>query len=121
MKSEPPTKNNAYPPYRNEVAMNIVLSEAFKEYQNKKNFTSVTVTSRSTKGSCCKAIVSKVVIGEPNTSLESYHIFNDHGLTFYISKSLQLENTLTFTYDKMLGRELIEMHGYVIQRFCDLS
>ena len=101
--------------------MNIILSEAFKEYQKKKGFTSVTVLSRSTGGSCCKALVSKVVIGEPSTSLESYNIFHDQGLTFYIIKSLKLENTLTFTYDKMLGRELIEMHGYVIQRFCDLS
>jgi len=101
--------------------MNIILSEAFKEYQKKKNFTSVTVTSCSTGGSCCKAQVSKVKIGYPSNSLEGYDIFNDQGLTFYISKSLKLENTLTFTYDKMLGRELIEMHGYVIQRSCDLS
>lgn len=101
--------------------MNIILSEAFKAYQEKKNFTSVTVSSRSTGGSCCKAVVSKVKIGEPTSSLENYNIFTDQGLTFYISKSLKLENTLTFTYDKMLGRELIEMHGYVIQRYCDLS
>lgn len=109
--------------------MNIILSEAFKEYQKKKKFTSVTVISCSTGGSCCKAMVSKVKIGEPDTSTDSsldsysqnYNVFNDQGLTFYISKNLILENTLKFTYDKMLGRELIEMHGYVIQRFCDMS
>ncbi|MBK5246435.1 MAG: hypothetical protein JJE49_04090 [Peptostreptococcaceae bacterium] len=101
--------------------MNIILSEDFKTYQKKKNFSSVTVVSHSTGGSCCKALVSKVVIGEPATSLENFNIFNDQDLTFYINKSLKLENTLTFTYDKMLGRELIEMHGYVIQRSCDLA
>jgi len=99
--------------------MNIILSEGFKAYQKEKNFSSVTVVSRSTGGSCCKAVVSKVEIGEPAASLENFDIFNDQGLTFYISKSLKLENTLTFTYDKMLGRELIEMHGYVIQRYYD--
>ena len=98
--------------------MNIILSQAFKVYQEKKGFTSVTVLSRSTGGSCCKALVSKVEIGEPAPPLENYQIFTDQGLTFYISNNLKLENTLTFTYDKMLGRELIEMHGYVIQRFC---
>ncbi|HZK88410.1 MAG TPA: hypothetical protein VFC27_04570 [Anaerovoracaceae bacterium] len=101
--------------------MNIILSEDFKVYQKEKKFTSITVVSRSTRGSCCKALVSKVEIGEPATSLENFNIFNNQGLTFYINKSLKLENTLTFTYDKMLGRELIEMHGYLIQRTCDLS
>jgi len=101
--------------------MKIILSKDFKTYQQIKKFTSVTVVSRSTGGSCCKALVSKVEIGEPTTSLENFNIFHDQGLTFYVSKSLKLENTLTFTYDKMLGRELIEMHGYLIQRTCDLS
>jgi hypothetical protein len=101
--------------------MNIILSEPFKGFQEKKGFTSVTVTSRASGGSCCKALVSKVEIGEPTESLDKYNIFYDQGLTFYIKKSLILENTLTFTYDKMLGHEMIEMHGYLIQRYCDLS
>jgi hypothetical protein len=101
--------------------MKIILSDAFKEFQKKKNFNCVTVNSRTTGGSCCRTLVSKVEIGEPKSSLDHYNIFNEQGLILYISKNLKLENNITFTYDKMLGREMLEMHGYLIEHYCDIT
>lgn len=94
--------------------MRINLSEAFKKYQKKMGFESVVVSVASTGGSCCKILVPSIKIGEPEDSLDHYSIFYSEGVTFYVTNKLKIQSTISFEYSTLLGKEMIEMHGYEI-------
>ena len=95
--------------------MKIIFSDSFSEYIKKTRVTAITVTSASSGGSCCRIIVPKVRVGTPEGTIDSFNIFNQDNLTIYITKNLELGNSITFSYEKMLGREMIEMHGYRVK------
>lgn len=97
--------------------MNIKLSESFKIYHSKKGFSAVTVNASSSGGSCCRITVPKVMVGEPNSALDDYNIFESEGITFYISKNLAVKETVTFSYETFLGQEMLEMKGFEIKHF----
>jgi hypothetical protein len=94
--------------------MRINLSEAFKNYQNDKGFDSVVVAVTSSAGSCCRILVPSIKIGEPDDSLDHYSIFYAEGVTFYVTNQLKIQSNISFDYSKLLGQDMIEMHGYEI-------
>lgn len=99
--------------------MDILLSDSFIAYQKKKNFTAITVTACSSGGSCCRILAPKIRTGEPSSSLDQYQVFEVQGIRFYITNKLTLENTVSFSFDTLLGRSRFDMTGFQVQRFCD--
>lgn len=93
----------------------ITFTSSFSEYHKRKGFNSLTVSTSVSGGSCCKIFVPKIQIGLPSSNIENFNIFEYDGVTLYITKNLVLKSTISFSYDKMLGREMIEMHGYEIR------
>lgn len=94
--------------------MHIGLSEAFKSYQKESGFDSVVVTVSSSGGNCCRILVPKIRIGEPDDSLDHYSIFYAEGVTFYVTNQLKIQSNISFDYSTLMGKEMIEMHGYEI-------
>ncbi len=94
----------------------IRLTEDFLAYQKSKGFTTISVDAISSGSSCCRILVPKVYIGPPKDPAHGYIVISEHGLTFYITEALSLEETITFSCQKMLGRTHIDMHGYAIKR-----
>jgi hypothetical protein len=95
--------------------MKIKLEESFLRYRETHPFDSITVTAATSGGSCCRIVVPKVRPGMPEGAQENYHIEEANGITFFISKNLELEPTLIFSHQRMLGRDLLEMRGFVIR------
>jgi hypothetical protein len=95
--------------------MNIKLEESFLRYREDHPFDAITVTAATSGGSCCRIVVPKVRPGKPEGNLENYRIEEEAGITFYLTKNLELEPTIIFSYQRMLGRELLEMRGFVIR------
>lgn len=94
--------------------MNITLSEAFKNYKKTNKFDSVVVSVASSGAGCCRILVPKIRIGEPEDSLDHYSIFYADGVTFYVTNQLKIQSNISFDYSTLLGKEMIEMHGYDI-------
>ena len=94
----------------------IVLTDSFQAYQQQKGFKEITVDAVTSAGSCCRIWVPQVTLGPPKDSTHGYVKVTAHNLTFYITDALTLDPTVTFSYQRMLGRSRIEMHGYQIKR-----
>lgn len=94
----------------------IVLTESFQDYQKKKGFKEVTVDAVTSASSCCRIWVPQVSVGPPKDANKGYVVFHEYGLTFYITDTLTLEPTLTFSHQRLLGRSRLEMLGYQIKR-----
>lgn len=94
--------------------MHINLSEAFKNYQKNIGFDSIVVTVKSSGGSCCRILVPNIQIGEPMDSLDHYSIFYAEGVTFYVTNQLKIQSNISFDYSTLLGKGMLEMHGYEI-------
>ncbi len=95
--------------------MDIHLTEAFIKYRQEKNFNAITVSFVKSGASCRAVQVAKVETGLPREdTLNNYSIFIADGITFYITKNIKLSNSITFDYARMLGKDMIEMHGYQV-------
>lgn len=95
--------------------MLIQWEDSFLQYQREKGFDAVTVTAASSGGSCCRIVVPKVRSGAPKQDLEKYWIQESQGVTFYISRNLQLQPVVTFSHERLLGRDRMDMKGFVIR------
>lgn len=100
--------------------MKIQFSPELLAYKDKKPFDVLTVDHITTKGSCCKILVSKVSIGLPKKDLNAYTQYEAYGVLIYVSKLLTFNESIHFTYSRLLMREMIECHGYEIQRSASL-
>ena len=95
--------------------MDIHLTEAFIKYRQEKNFNAITVSFVKSGASCSAVQVAKVETGLPREdTLNNYSIFIADGITFYITKNIKLSNSITFDHARMLGKDMIEMHGYQV-------
>jgi len=96
--------------------MEIVFSPEMIAYKEKKGFTELTVDDIATRGACCKILVPKVTIGSPQKKTKTYTQIEAYGVLIHMSTKLNFDEVVTFTYGKLLMREMIECHGYEIQR-----
>lgn len=95
--------------------MNIKLEESFLRYRQEHPFDAITVTAATSGGSCCRIVVPKVRPGTPEGNLENYRVEEAEGITFYITGNLELGPTLTFSHQRLLGRDLLEMRGFIVR------
>lgn len=95
--------------------MDIYLTEAFRKYRQEKKFDALTVSYIKSGASCRQVPVAKVEQGQPKDGNEdNYSIFIAEGLTIYITKNIKLSNSITFDHSRMLGKDMIELHGYQV-------
>lgn len=95
--------------------MNIKLEESFLRYRESHPFDAITVTAATSGGSCCRIVVPKVRPGAPEGKLENYRVEEAEGITFYLSKNLELEPVILFSHQRLLGRDLLEMRGFIVR------
>ncbi len=100
--------------------MEIFFTPEMLAYTQKNNITELTVNDVTTKGSCCKITVSNVTLGSPTKKNRAYTLIEAYGVRIHLSTKLNYEDKVTFSYGKLLFKEMIECHGYEINRSASL-
>lgn len=100
--------------------MQINMSEELLTYLSSKKCNTLTVDAVVSKGTCCRVLVAKVSLGKPKKASNTYDIHEASGIEIHISTKLKLEDTLSFSYSKLLNLHRIECTGYEIERTASL-
>lgn len=100
--------------------MEIIFSPEMLAYIQKNNISELTVNDTVTQSTCCKITVPKVILGPPTKKNKTYNQVEAYGVKIHISTKLIFQDKITFTYSRLLLREMIECQGYDIQRSASL-
>lgn len=95
----------------------IKIDDTVLAYMNKKRKRDLTLTISSTGGGCCPTFeIAEVSLTKPDQS-DSFDIFQQNGVTVYISKNVKvIAPTLHFTLKKNLIGATIQPEGLSLKK-----